>query len=128
MLEFLCPKCRKRLRVDEGLAGRQGRCPACRQTITIPLPSEALKPAGTPKEPEDDEMPLPTEVLLSPQVQAPPKPTTPPPTPEKKAPAPTKPSAPAPTTESGPSRRLILFVAIAAILAVAAVAYFFYFR
>jgi len=93
MLEFLCPSCRKRLRVDEGLAGKQGRCPVCRGTITIPQPSQALKPAAAGPT-EEDEMPLPTEVLISPQMG----------TPLKPAPAP-RPAAPSPSPQPAPAAK-----------------------
>jgi len=73
MIEFLCPKCRKRLRVDEGLAGKPGRCPSCRNTITIPEPSQALKPIASAGPNQSDDMPMPTEVLVSPPIGMMPK-------------------------------------------------------
>ena len=72
MLVFPCPKCQKRLRVDEGLAGKQGRCPACKHTIMFPQLSQTARPAAAPESPEDD-APMPTETLVAPATEAPPK-------------------------------------------------------
>ena len=132
MLEFLCPNCHKRLRVDEGLAGKQGRCPACRGTITIPEPSQALKPAAPTGRPQEDDMPLPTEVLLSPET-GPPKTGAPqgprPPAPAAvNRPAPAVPSASAPAAvppRSAGSRLWLVVIPIVVILAGIAAYYFF---
>lgn len=36
-LRFTCPLCDKRIVVDDSLAGVTGPCPACGDTITVPL-------------------------------------------------------------------------------------------
>jgi len=132
MLEFLCPKCRKRLRVDEGLAGKQGRCPSCRSTITIPEPSQALKPT-TPAGPnEEADMPMPTEVLVSPPIGMMPKAgtsgksATPAPAAEKKpAPAPVQLQA---APRGGLARKLLLVAIPIIVVAAAILVYYFCFR
>jgi hypothetical protein len=45
MIKFNCPVCGKKLAVPKEHAGRQARCPACKQTLTI------LAPAGAKPEP-----------------------------------------------------------------------------
>jgi phage FluMu protein Com len=47
MLKFNCPACGKKLAVPEEHAGRAGRCPRCKQTVTVPAPA-----AATPAPPE----------------------------------------------------------------------------
>ena len=129
MLEFLCPKCRKRLRVDEGLAGKQGRCPSCRETILMPKPSQALKPAPNAGAADDDEMPLPTEVLVSPEMGAPARPA---PLPRPAAPGPVAAKKPAPpkAAPAGGSSGLgtkLLLLAIPIVVIVAGIAVYFLF-
>jgi serine/threonine protein kinase len=41
MIAFLCPECGKGLKVKEEYAGRQGRCPYCQQTMTVPSGTDA---------------------------------------------------------------------------------------
>ena len=73
-LRFPCPHCGQPLGVSAEMAGKQGRCPACRAVVAIPaLPSEAEPPV--------------------PRVEGPPA------TPRQAVP----PSAPALPTEQGPS-------------------------
>ncbi len=36
MINFACSSCGTKLRVQENLAGRRGRCPTCKQPITVP--------------------------------------------------------------------------------------------
>lgn len=39
MIAFACSQCGTRLRVPELFAGRQARCPTCKQPLAVPLPS-----------------------------------------------------------------------------------------
>ncbi len=34
---FNCPKCDKRIKVDDGKAGKKGKCPGCGEILAIPL-------------------------------------------------------------------------------------------
>ena len=36
MLHFVCEHCKESVRVKEAFAGRNGRCPHCREIVTIP--------------------------------------------------------------------------------------------
>lgn len=38
MIEFACPSCEKRYRVDDKLAGRKAKCKVCEAVMPIPLP------------------------------------------------------------------------------------------
>jgi serine/threonine protein kinase len=40
MIAVDCPRCRKHLKVKPELAGKKVRCPGCKQTVAIPVPSE----------------------------------------------------------------------------------------
>lgn len=40
-IRFHCAHCKKRLKVDDGLAGRRAKCPRCGEPIEIPVASEA---------------------------------------------------------------------------------------
>ncbi|MBX3412735.1 MAG: biopolymer transporter ExbD [Pirellulales bacterium] len=42
-IRFHCAHCNKRLKVDDGLAGRRGKCPRCGQSIEVPQDSEPQK-------------------------------------------------------------------------------------
>ena len=48
-LKIRCPNCQKSLTVDDRLAGRAGKCPACSATFTVPSlsqpPLQAMSPA-----------------------------------------------------------------------------------
>jgi predicted Zn finger-like uncharacterized protein len=44
MIHFHCPACGSRFAVDEGLAGRIGRCKSCGERFTVPAVSAASKP------------------------------------------------------------------------------------
>src|SRR6266536_3007200 len=35
-IRFKCPKCGAELNVKDELAGKQGRCPACKNAVTVP--------------------------------------------------------------------------------------------
>jgi hypothetical protein len=35
-----CPKCKRRLRYSQRQAGKEGLCPSCRYTMTLPIPSK----------------------------------------------------------------------------------------
>lgn len=43
MIDFLCSKCGKSLKVKDELAGRKGRCPHCQQPMTVPSLAEAAR-------------------------------------------------------------------------------------
>lgn len=51
MIHFTCRHCRKSVRVDDRFGGKLGRCPHCKQTVTIPAPDPlaALAAANEPK-------------------------------------------------------------------------------
>jgi phage FluMu protein Com len=42
MIHFTCEHCRKSVRVDDRHGGLKGRCPHCKQTVSIPAANEAL--------------------------------------------------------------------------------------
>lgn len=46
-----CPNCGKHLKVDDSLAGRRGRCPACQSTFTIGHVEPAPAPVAAPVAP-----------------------------------------------------------------------------
>jgi hypothetical protein len=46
MITFACSQCGTKLSVRDELAGRTGRCPACRRRMTVPAPPRASAPAG----------------------------------------------------------------------------------
>src|SRR5262245_27452825 len=51
-IKFKCPKCGQELTVKDELAGRQGKCPACKTTITVPsLAGSKPRPAAAPSAP-----------------------------------------------------------------------------
>lgn len=50
-LRFACPGCRRALSLPLAFAGRSGRCPLCRDTITVPSTSELPPPAAPDPEP-----------------------------------------------------------------------------
>jgi hypothetical protein len=43
MIRFKCPGCGRELKVDDGLAGRTGKCPSCKHGLTVPR-TEAPNP------------------------------------------------------------------------------------
>ncbi|MCS6976410.1 MAG: zinc-ribbon domain-containing protein [Gemmatales bacterium] len=49
-IKFSCPSCKKALAVKDDLAGKQGRCPNCKQVIVIPT-AEMTGPEGRPANP-----------------------------------------------------------------------------
>lgn len=48
-VEFNCPACGRALRVGDEFAGKQARCPGCRQVMTVPAQQAASAPAGRPE-------------------------------------------------------------------------------
>lgn len=50
---FECPRCQKRFKVADALAGRKAKCAGCGETIAIPLPKSPAKPAR-PRPPAPD--------------------------------------------------------------------------
>jgi len=63
-ITFKCPNCEQELAVDASGAGSDIECPACSQTITVPVPEPAMAlaaggpvpaaPAAPPVPPKDD--------------------------------------------------------------------------
>jgi len=47
IIEFVCPVCNHPVSVDSQEAGRQVKCPACSQIVSVPLPSAS---AASPQE------------------------------------------------------------------------------
>jgi hypothetical protein len=39
-IDFVCPSCRRTLRVKDSLAGQRGKCPLCHQSIQVPARNE----------------------------------------------------------------------------------------
>ena len=39
VIEFSCPHCGRELKLKDEAAGKRGRCPGCRNVITVPQPS-----------------------------------------------------------------------------------------
>lgn len=57
-IEIVCG-CGKRFRVDNAHAGKSGKCPACGETFTVPVPKSWQKPADLePVDHDDGEGPL----------------------------------------------------------------------
>lgn len=49
LIKFDCPECQKPLRIPAKLAGERGRCPNCKQFLTIPPPMlEEIEPESRP--------------------------------------------------------------------------------
>lgn len=47
-MKFTCPHCQKQLSVRDDLAGKQGKCPACATSISVPtLPAAPMAAPGT---------------------------------------------------------------------------------
>ncbi len=44
MIKFNCPDCGQKVAVGDELAGKKGRCPKCKQVVTIPTPSAPPEP------------------------------------------------------------------------------------
>ena len=44
-IEFDCSHCGQHLRIKEELAGKQGKCPACGERISVPIPGAATEAA-----------------------------------------------------------------------------------
>ena len=51
-IRFKCPKCGAELNVKDELAGKQGRCPACKNAVTVPSLT-ARRPVAEPELVED---------------------------------------------------------------------------
>src|SRR5262245_3751516 len=53
MIEVLCPKCERTLRVNEALAGKIGVCPTCKTRFRVPTPANpaAFSEAPPPSRP-----------------------------------------------------------------------------
>ena len=45
-IKFKCSKCGHEMTVKDELAGKQGKCPACKAVLTVPAPGAASKPAA----------------------------------------------------------------------------------
>ncbi|HEY7426280.1 MAG TPA: hypothetical protein VH682_18760, partial [Gemmataceae bacterium] len=45
-IKFTCPHCKRAMIVNEGLAGKKGKCKACQQILTVPNPAIAKPPAA----------------------------------------------------------------------------------
>jgi len=43
VIKFACPKCGKHLRVDDKHAGKQGKCPGCREPLVVPNQATAIR-------------------------------------------------------------------------------------
>lgn len=55
-IEFHCEHCGKLVRTSEQNAGRQGRCPYCKNSVYIPTPSEQIEPLKlAPLDPEEEQ-------------------------------------------------------------------------
>ena len=83
LLQFQCTACRAELTVPAALAGIEGPCPSCFQTIQAPVPEAryeaplALRDVpwitpGTPPRNEFTARPIPPEPMVTPQFPAPP--------------------------------------------------------
>ncbi len=48
MIQFTCEHCGQHLRVADACAGRPGRCPRCRQAVTVPSADAAPPPSSQP--------------------------------------------------------------------------------
>ncbi len=42
MIHFTCEHCHKSVRVDDRYGGKKGRCPHCKETVTIPARNNAI--------------------------------------------------------------------------------------
>jgi phage FluMu protein Com len=53
-IQFRCEGCGKTVKAPDSAAGRQGRCPACKHVMYIPLPPEQRKEIPIASEDEDE--------------------------------------------------------------------------
>lgn len=68
-IEFLCTQCGKMLRVPDGSAGKQAKCPQC--GAVLPIPSEAAAPAGAISPPPPPLAPAPRPLDMANPYQSP---------------------------------------------------------
>ena len=55
-IRVTCPKCHTRFNVSEKFAGKEGPCPKCKASITVPMPEdEVVIEAPKPKGPVDSQ-------------------------------------------------------------------------
>lgn len=45
-IEFHCSHCGKLVRAPDDAGGKRGKCPACHQSVYIPIPSDQVEPLG----------------------------------------------------------------------------------
>ena len=43
-IEFHCPKCGKHIKAPKEAAGKNGKCPACHQSVYVPTPDDEIEP------------------------------------------------------------------------------------
>jgi len=43
-IKFPCEHCGKQVEAPDAAGGKRGKCPSCRQTVYIPMPSDQLEP------------------------------------------------------------------------------------
>ena len=51
-MHFSCPECGKPLKVRHEMAGKKGRCPACKATVVVPAPAASAVKGSLKKPPE----------------------------------------------------------------------------
>src|SRR5215813_13689129 len=68
-IKFTCPHCKRAMIVNEGLAGKKGKCKACQQILTVPNPAMAKAPVNR------------QSTSAAPKVETAPPPPPPPPRP-----------------------------------------------
>ena len=49
-IQFICPNCQATLRIAEEHAGKSGKCPQCKHSLTVPVPCSVVSPASLPAE------------------------------------------------------------------------------
>ncbi|MCJ7771959.1 MAG: zinc-ribbon domain-containing protein [Desulfobacterales bacterium] len=62
-MRFNCPKCGKTLKVADEMAGKRGRCPGCKTTVTIPQPDKKPPQVKVQKPPTPPYLPIPDQTF-----------------------------------------------------------------
>ena len=62
-MKFTCPGCGKMLKVADGMAGKKGRCPACKGIVTIPVSAGSDSRRSAQKSPAPPPLPTPGHIF-----------------------------------------------------------------
>lgn len=96
-----CDACDKKMKVPEKYAGKLIRCPACKEGVRVPTPSQGMDPVVVPTTSGEKAAPIPTREPSGPTVRNPPSPDA------GSRPGPSRPTSPPrprpPTTTAKPA-------------------------